>query len=236
MMRALFFGALFTIAGCSSLSISVNGSNLEVSDNVASLDTLTVLPGLIDPYRDSMKREMGEEIAIAETSFTVNRKPSGNLSNWLADAVFVNQTRNKRLSDPVMCLLNTGGIRSAILKGGVTVGDMFKVMPFDNQVVWARLPIESLEEIHTYIIQKGGEPISNATVNSEDLLINGRIDSHTHFWVITSDYLANGGDNMNFFAKSTERFNTNILIRDILIKEARTQGTLHSDTTNRMIF
>jgi hypothetical protein len=66
--------------------------------------------------------------------------------------------------------------------------------------------------------------------------MNGLLERHTHFLVITSDYLLNGGDNMTFFRQAVEKTPTGMLIRDVLIEEARSQGVLIADTTNRMQF
>jgi 2',3'-cyclic-nucleotide 2'-phosphodiesterase (5'-nucleotidase family) len=145
---------------------------------------------------------------------------------WVANALFVNQTKNVRLTQPVVCLLNTGGIRSSIGKGNVTLGDMYKVMPFDNTIVWVELPIEVLPEIEAYLNKSGGEPMANLILKEGKLSITNSPENPTHFWVITSDYLLNGGDKMNFFSKRTNLNETGKLLRDVLIEEARSQGKL----------
>jgi 2',3'-cyclic-nucleotide 2'-phosphodiesterase (5'-nucleotidase family) len=154
----------------------------------------------------------------------------------VADAIFVNQTRNVRLSEPTFCLLNNGGIRSTLNKGEITKGDIYKLMPFDNELVWVKLPIEVLKDITDYLITKGGEPISNAKLSNSNLEINGMRKESTHFWVITSDYLMNGADNMRFFKKRVEVMYPQKLLRDALLEEAKNQGTLISVNENRMNF
>lgn len=222
------------LMACSSANISVhsntnyvNGSNDGVTNKIDSM---------VAPFEDSVKKMMNEKVAMAEVDFVVNKNPSGNLSNWVADAVFVNQTRMVRMAEPIFCLLNSGGIRSTLNKGDVTLGDLFKVMPFDNTVVWVRMPIESLKDIENYVVQKGGDPIANAIIEEKGLKVNGLTERHTHVWIITSDYLMNGGDNMKFFEQRTEVNNTGKLLRDVLIEEAKTQGTLINDPSNRMNF
>lgn len=234
-MRFLLVLILLLSAGCSSRFI-VRSVTTEVNSSAAPIDTLNALSHLIEPYRDTMNDRMGKVIATAETDFTVKRNPSGNLNNWVTDAILSNQIRNKRLSEPVICLLNNGGLRSAIPKGTVTIGDIYKVMPFDNEIVWVRLPVEVLRDIHSYILDKGGEPIANAIVTGESIVPNGLLERHSHFLVITSDYLVNGGDNMRFFSKAVEKTSVGILLRDVLIEEAANQGVLRSDSTNRMQF
>jgi 2',3'-cyclic-nucleotide 2'-phosphodiesterase (5'-nucleotidase family) len=217
---------LFAGAGlwaCSSHLVVNGNSNKEVvSQNIIADSSLV---SMIKPYKDSLDKRMNEVIAYSEEDFIVKR-PASNLMKWVANALFVNQTKNVRLTQPVVCLLNTGGIRSSIGKGNVTLGDMYKVMPFDNMVVWVELPIEVLPEIEAYLNKSGGEPMANLTFNEGKLSITSSPENPTHFWVITSDFLLNGGDKMTFFTKRTNLNETGKLLRNVLIEEARSQGKL----------
>lgn len=219
------------LLACSSYRLT------HLSSSTLPLDTLVQtdrsVEQLILPYRDSLKAEMSLFIATSPTDLIVGR-PASSLGNWVADAIFVDQTKNIRLKQPVMCLLNTGGIRSTINKGDVTLGDMFRLMPFDNEIVWVELPSDALGDIESYFRKSTGEPISNATVRAGILKINGWRDTTSRFWVITSDYLANGGDKMDFFKKRLAINQTGRLMRDALIDEARQQQVLNIDSTTRI--
>ena len=226
-----FLGA--GLLACSSLSLKVTPAAIAVveeSDDISQMDELVV------PYTDSVEIEMNEILAELGKDLIANRKPSGNLSNWVADAIFVNQTKHVRLKEPAFCLLNHGGIRATLNKGQVTRGDMFKVMPFDNEIVWVRMPIEYFPEIAVFLRERGGDPISSAVIDKNGLQVNGVLERTTHVWIITSDYLLNGGDNMNFFKKGSELNRTGKLMRDALIEEAIDQKVLTIDATNRMQF
>src|SRR5690554_7870032 len=91
-------------------------------------------------------------------------------------------------------------------------------MPFDNTIVLAKLPVNELDSIVKYLKNSGGEPIGGFRIHGahidgpEDLSLNDTL------YVITTDYLANGGDNMSFFTRSYERNNTGIFLREALIK------------------
>jgi hypothetical protein len=111
---------------------------------------------------------------------------------------------------------------------------MYRIMPFDNEVVWLELPATSLAEIESYLRKTTGEPIANAFVKNGKLLVNGWTDTTTSFWVITSDYLANGGDKMTFFSKSRAVNRTGKLLRDVLIEEAIQQQSLVADSSIRI--
>ena len=215
-----------------SPKLAVNVEQIKITKEQLADSSLTAF---IAPFKQEMDVQMRLKIAESEHDFIVKR-PSSNLMNWMADAVFINQTRNVRLSHPAFCLLNTGGIRSSIGKGDVLLNDLFKVMPFDNTIVWAKIPITSLEKISAYLIKSGGEPISNVKMKNGQLLLSnfGENVAVNYFWVITSNYLFNGGDNMNFFKDAVETVETKILIRDVLIQEAKFQEILLNDSKSRI--
>jgi 2',3'-cyclic-nucleotide 2'-phosphodiesterase (5'-nucleotidase family) len=226
----IIFAGAGLIACSSRLAInSINNKEPILSEIKAD----EKLSNVIKPYKDSLDKKMNEVLGQSKTDFIVAR-PSSNLMNWVADAIFVNQTRNVRLAQPLICLLNTGGIRSSIGKGNVTLGDIYKIMPFENTLVWVELPLSAIPEIETYLKQSGGEPISNCKLINGKLEINGIRENTTHFWIITSDYLMNGGDKMDFFKKKTSVNSTGKLLRDILIEELKNQGTMVENLELRM--
>ena len=189
---------------------------------------------IIKPYRDSMSGIMSEVIAQADTNFIAQR-PSSNLMNWVADAIFIQQTQTVRLATPAICLLNTGGIRSSLEKGELTLGDFYKLMPFDNTVVWIEMPIEALDDIAVYISRTGGEPISNCRIEKGKLKLNSMREGAKSFIVITSDYLANAGDKMDFLKKGKIVNQTGKLMREVLIDHAKQEGVLVSNNEVRFI-
>lgn len=229
-IQILYF-SIICLCACSP-KLAVNVEQIKITKEQLADSSLTAF---IAPFKQEMDAQMRLKIAESEHDFIVKR-PSSNLMNWMADAVFINQTRNVRLSHPAFCLLNTGGIRSSIGKGDVLLNDLFKVMPFDNTIVWAKIPITSLEKISAYLIKSGGEPISNVKMKNGQLLLSGVGEkaSVNYFWVITSNYLFNGGDNMNFFQDAVETIETKTLIRDVLIQEAKFQEILLNDSKSRI--
>ncbi|MBM3916467.1 MAG: hypothetical protein FJ349_02505 [Sphingomonadales bacterium] len=184
-------------------------------------------------YQDTIRLEFNEIIAHTSEPLVLSR-PCSNLMNWCADAVFISQTRNVRLSEPVICLLNTGGLRASFGAGNLTLADFYKLMPFDNRVVWVHLPVSKLKDISNYLLQSDGEPISNCVFKAQQLQIPNLLPSHQYIWVLTSDFLANGGDQMTFFLNE-EKTETNLLLRDIFIAEAKQQKVLLLDSKSRYI-
>lgn len=193
------------------------------------------IDSLILPYRTDLEKEMNEIIAVAERNFLVER-PCGLLNNWVVDALLSSQLKTTSFDAPVMCLLNTGGIRSSINKGNVTLGDVFKVMPFDNTIVCVKMPVSSIVDIEKYLTTTKGEPIAGAKLEKGKLLINDMNEKSPYFWIISSDYLVNGGDKMTFFEQKISSKTINVLMRDVLISTAKEQKTLICDSTIRITF
>ena len=223
---------------CIGASLLACSSHLQVYSNRIALGNSIAgnrsTDSIITPYRDSMNLSMGKNIAFSENDFIVER-PSSNLMNWVADAIFIQQTQTIKINTPIICLLNTGGIRSSLGKGNLTVGDFFKLMPFDNTLVWVEMPIETLSEIGAFITKTGGEPLSNCTVQNGKLQLNSMPEGASHFIIITSDYLAYGGDKMDFFKRGKIINETGKLMRDVLIEHAKQQSTLISTNEIRVI-
>jgi len=219
--------------GCSfKAHVASTSKNVGVDSIVKSSEHIEQF---IVPYRDSLALQMGEIIGRADTSFEVVF-PSSNLMNWATDALFLQETQTVRLSEPVICILNAGGLRASLNKGPITVGDLFKLMPFDNAVAWVRLPVSRIEAIETFMKnQPKGVPLANARFEKGKLTIQGLNETLTHFWVITSDYLAQGGDKMTFFLTPESYQLKPKNLRDVFIEEVKRQGTLVSNSEKRYI-
>ena len=80
-----------------------------------------------------------------------------------------------------------------------------------------------MQQLLEYFGNRGDNPVSGITFKIQDkkikeVLINGKpFDENKTYRVATSDYLANGGDQLSFLAQIAERENTGLKIRDILI-------------------
>ena len=219
------------LLACSSVNtISVHSNTTSITEEYA---IQSKVDSMVAPYQKELEAEMDEVIAKAEKDFTAGR-PNGTLNNWATDVVLVSQMNSIQLSKPIMVLLNFGGLRNSINQGDVTIGDIFKVMPFDNEIVWVELPFVALKDIESYLNKSGGEPISGATLEKGKLTLNDRNESADSFIVITSDYLMNGGDKMDFFQQRISENHTGVLLRDAMISEAKNQGTLNWDEEERI--
>ncbi len=202
-----------------------------------ALDTLMIedssAVALIAPYKTAIEIEMNEIISYSEVAIAKNQ-PEGLLNNFISDLILY--MCNKYYSDGGylydVVILNNGGLRAALPKGLITVGDVYRLMPFENETVVLTLTPDSFLEMIHYIIQSGGVPFAGMRITSRQmelsaLTINGEpFDDSRNYTVITSDYLADGGDRMEFFNEPVEYRKLSVLIRDLIIDYLKEQNSL----------
>ena len=200
----------------------------------------------ITPYKLRVDTEMGSTLVYSPTSLSKkDSKYNTALGNMMADAVFemANPIFKSRTGYPFNAvLLNYGGIRSTLPKGDVTTRTAYQLMPFDNEVVVVELSGFQMKEMYQYLAQGTAHPISNMqiTLNSDGSLKDARIQGHSiidneTYFIATSDYLQNGGDNMTFLEKPVSLLNLDYEIRNVLIDYFKSRDTIAPVRDNRFI-
>ncbi len=195
----------------------------------ASENQNPAIEAFIKPYREHIDQDLNSVLAYCpETLDKSNGKWQTTIGNLMADITLqggntVFLTREKKNID--MCILNHGGIRAILPKGNVTARTAYEIMPFENSLVVIALKGEQIFELVDYfIVTQKPHPLSGITFTitkekvASNILIQGKsIDKNTTYYVATNDYLANGGDNMNFFKKGIKTFDLDYKLRNILI-------------------
>ena len=208
---------------CSSVN-TINVSNEQVSVS-SEYDKVNNADSIINPYRTDLNKEMLDVIGFAPKSFE-RGKPDGALNNWSTDAILNSQLEKIDKTKPVFCILNFGGLRNPISKGDVTLADVYKLMPFDNEIVIVELPISSISKIEAYQKMRGGEPIAGAKIEKGKIIFDHPVADAKSMFVVTSDYLMNGGDHMDFFEDQISVQYAGDLMRDVMIEAVKEQKTL----------
>ncbi|MNJ85621.1 Trifunctional nucleotide phosphoesterase protein YfkN precursor [compost metagenome] len=214
----LFFLIGAGVTAC-SYHLQIKGSKQDIN---GSSKSSVEMDSLIAPYRREMMKEFGQVIGET-TNDLVTGRPNSTLGFWICDQLIAKAKDSSLFKqEPLVAFINNGGLRADIPKGPITIGDIYKVMPFDNRVVYLKLSLDKISEIEAYLKEKGGEPIGGFS------LIKGKLEfpdslakQKKYFWVITSDFLANGGDNMFFFNNPLDRLDTNVLFRDFIINAVK---------------
>lgn len=181
---------------------------------------------IIKPYKAEKDKQMNIVLNTSDSDLESGR-PESKLGNLITDLSIDIANSYYKPADGLkidFCLMNNGGLRTSIPKGPITMGLAFEVMPFENQLVVLTLSSEKTHELFEYLAQKGGDPISNASVGIKEgqpvnIIINGQaFENNRNYKVLTTDYLARGGDKMNFFFDPIAYELVGIKLRDAMIE------------------
>ncbi|MCH4824190.1 5'-nucleotidase C-terminal domain-containing protein [Gramella lutea] len=225
------------VAEISSERISIN------SEIIADQE----IDEFIKPYQKHLNATLDSVLAYNPTLLSKN---DGDLNtaigNLMADVVMqqaspVIEKRSGRKIDIV--LLNHGGIRSELPSGDITTRSAYNLMPFENEIVVAELTGAQLKEMLKYLEKaKTAHPISGIKIKANrdykirEATIKGeKIDKNETYFVATSDYLFNGGDNMNFFRDPVNVYAADYKIRNALIDHFTKTDTIRAKIDDRYI-
>ena len=225
----------------------------------ASPDSL--ITSIIEPYKIGIDSVMNEVLCVSEIEMTKGR-PESLVGNFVTDLCL---DQYSDLSD--ICIMNNGRLRSTLPQGEITRGKIYKLMPFENELVILELNTLELFDLIEYILLRGGEPFSGLSVYSidscmvnssrnilyrqgdnilmsvpviasscggeEEVYIVGEIKETYKIRVLTSDYLANGGDKMSFF-NNKNQLKVGLKIRDAIINYCKSEQTISSKLDGRI--
>jgi len=199
----------------------------------------------IKPYRDNIDNDLNTVLAVAPQTLDKSGQWQSTIGNLMADVTLAKcntifLTREHKNID--LCLLNHGGIRSIIAQGNVTARTAYEIMPFENSAYVVALKGEQLLDMANYIIaEKKPHPLSGMAFtigkdnHAKNITIGGKpLSLEQTYYVVTSDYLINGGDNMVFFKKATAKYDLDYKLRNVLIDYFKEVDTIPVITNQRI--
>jgi len=212
----------------------IEGREIGITDK---LSEVTEIENFIKPYRDKIDADLNKVLANAPETLDKSGEWQTPMGNFLADITFDKANKVFRLRENKsldICMLNHGGIRTIIPKGDVTARAAYEIMPFENSAIVIGLKGEQILEIVNYIIsEKKPHPLKGLTFTIDknnqpkNIQVNGKaLDNFKVYYVVTSDYLSNGGDSMVFFKKGVEQYNLDYKLRNIIIDYFRENKTI----------
>ena len=232
----LYIVSTLFLFACSSQQISDYKYNYNEVESGMQQDSS--FDSLISTYRIKMDAMMNEVIGSSDSTL-VKYAPESPLGNFSADVIYTAGLNNasklvgKELTkENSFCLLNFGGLRAPLNQGNITVGNIYELMPFDNRVVVVELEVEQIREMLDYLYEKNGQPVSDnarfvLSKAAKKLWLNDKpYNFKEKLYIITSDYLAGGGDKMTFLSDASNLWDSGVLMRDIYLEHVRRQKTI----------
>jgi len=205
--------------------VKIEGKLLPITEEINSDKTIEAF---IQPFKEKVEGEMNAVLSYTPNDLIrTDGDLESSLGNLMADLCFerANPVFKSRTGKNIdFAMLNYGGIRAGISKGAITMEHAFNLMPFENELVVVELTSKKMQDLINYlIIENKAHPLSkqiNLTITNSDYkftINNSPLDASKTYFVLTSDYLQNGGDNMDFFKNPVNLFKLDYKVRNAIV-------------------
>lgn len=226
-----------------STLVKIEGKQLPITEAIKSKKEIE---NFIMPYKESVDKEMQQVLSYTPQNLVrTDGELESSLGNLMADLCYIkgNPIFNSRTGKQIdFAMFNYGGIRAGITKGNITTQHAFNLMPFENSLVVVELNATKIKELVNYLITENkAHPLSKhfnlvITQKGYQLKINNKpLDNQKTYFVLTSDYLQNGGDNMNFFKDAINSYNLDYKVRNTIIDYFKETDTIQVSLDGRFL-
>ena len=200
-----------------------------------------IVAGYQDQLGDRFKEVIGraEVFLDGERGHIRNRETA--LGNFVAD-IMMSHTGAQ------MALINSGAIRASIRQGPITLEDVFKTVPFPNELATMALTGAEIEQALLRSVSRApadadggflqvsgitfdvrGRSVENVRVGKD----RQPLQSQTVYKVAITDFLATGGDNYTVF-KGKDHIQTGLPLRELLVDTIRRLGVIRASEEGRI--
>lgn len=220
----LLFLGLFLLTHCSpKLYKSGDGEYLPVNEKVSPDPELD---SFIQVFKQKLDAEMNT--IIGETTEVISKEGLGEtaLGNLIAD--YQKEFAENELEILIdISIMNNGGMRNNLPKGPITLGNIYELSPFDNYLQVLELKEEDVRTLASFAADRKALGISGMTIVAKDgevieISVNGKpLVSEKTYLLAVNDYLADGGNGMEFLVQLPRKHKTDFLLREILIERIR---------------
>jgi 2',3'-cyclic-nucleotide 2'-phosphodiesterase (5'-nucleotidase family) len=212
---------------CKSVKLSLSeiyAPAISVTENSSS-EAFERMENFILPYKLRLDSSLNQVVAFNNQDLNKG-VPESSLANWFADCMLrVAQRTLKSKAD--VALFNLGGLRTEWGKGEILKSNVFELMPFENELVSVQISKHDFLNLIQVLSKKQGAPVAGFTaeINSTTGFVKSiKLPDKDSIWVLTSDYLMNGGDNFNFGTPYDTCY-FGIKLRDAIFMEFETKST-----------
>lgn len=247
-MKSKFLLASFVAITLISCRTPLAVAKVDVQKNISIAENLPedqTFKKTIEPYKMELEGKMNTKLSHTAVDLTKSGDNS-NLGNLVADYTFEGAdvwAKNNGIPGGIDgAVINIGGIRTTIAKGDIVTRQIYEVMPFENEVMIMKMKGSDLQGLFNYYLKtQKNNPVSHITIETDGdkilkQLINGKeVDPAKTYYIATSDYLALGGDNMEYFKKG-EMIPTGIKLRDLFLEKFKANPEVTVPTDVRLNF
>jgi len=218
------------------------GATAEVKDVPADLVPDTATAAIVAASQQEIAPVKGLILGRAAEALAHDRYQLSPLGQWATDAM-----RAAAQADIAFC--NGGGLRTGLAAGAVTLGDLYAVMPFDNNLFVASMTgaqvLAALE--HGIANEKFGmlqfsglrveydrHAPAGRRVVAATLADGSPLEHERVYSVAVSDFLVAGGDEYDMIKAAERHTDTFRQLRDVLAEAVRKAGVIRFRSDDRL--
>ena len=205
------------VTGTGGLALVSAGPNDRPDPQVAAI---------VDEYDRKIRVKFSEVVGETSVDLITSRERETNIGNLMTDAM-------RAAAGTEMAFQNSGGLRTNIAQGPITLEQIYTVLPFDNALITMDLSGTTVRELleQSVVSEYGVLQMSGVAVTYDaskpagqrvvDARVNGQpLDPSRTYRVATNDFLAAGGDRFTGFTQGKNiAYGDNI--RDIFVAYVR---------------
>ncbi len=242
--KGRFLGRLdFEIHAATGLTVLKNSSYIAVNKQIPpDLE----IQEIVDQYAGRMDATFNEKIGRNSVFLDGERErirwQETNLGNFVTDVM-------RRHTGSQIALLNAGSLRASIQTGDITVADVFRAMPYANELVTVNLTGKEIIQALKRAVQGQREEEDGGFlhVSGIQVEISGRVvgrvttlpdnqplEPDKVYSVVITDFLQAGGDGYSFF-KDKAAVRTGLPLRELLVDEIKSQKEINAELEGRII-
>ena len=179
-----------------------------------------------------LKNVLGEKLGTLKEDLIHDRKGSLTpLGYWATDVM-------RKATNTQVGLTNGGGLRRTLFKGDITMGDLYEIMPFDNQLVVVKVKGKDLKALIDHGIDAdfmtdgqfaGLKVVYDPAKEYEHKIVKITLEDGTPiedekiYTLVTNDFIVTGGDRYDF-SNAIEVKDLFVPIRDALVDNIKANG------------
>lgn len=224
-VKALFLILLITACSTTEKVTEKTPAYTEGEIENAALTDESKIAGMLETYRPRYNAEMG--VILTEIENPLNfEKPEGALGNIAADALRFRASRESRQFVHIG-IIGEGSFSINLNEGPLTLGEVYEFMPYENHLVLLKLTGDQVLTLANQIAEQGGSPVSGMRFQLQDnrargVIVNSEVVTPTkEYWVATSNWVADGGDNFPVLWSPKERIDFDLSIRQLYVDHFR---------------
>lgn len=179
--------------------------------------------------RAQLEKQMQVVIAHSDAELE-SFAPESPLSNFLTD-ILLNES-SKYVKDVAfdnidISMLNFGGIRTSMPAGNVTIGDLYRISPFDNYLTFIVLKGSELKKALGRFDNVFNAPYAGATIVYKNnkpvkIMVQGKpIEDNQFYKLVTLNFISDGGDHLLEGIQYEKIEYTTMTFRDFLVAELK---------------